>query len=169
MSRKVNFGDYSNKTVSGILDNFFCFFLCIKTAMRSFIVGLGFTVNQCTRTHRTYFRKFGIFLDFNSPALVFGQMPMKIIDIVQCQHINDLFQIRNRKIMAAHVYHETTITETRIVINSSHRGWQRIPVCFWSTAKPCRAFVFHKILPTHFLHSNGCFQKLPPVDTPLCW
>ena len=89
--------------------------------MRSFIVSLGFTVNQCTRTHRTYFRKFGIFLDFNSPALVFGQMPMKIIDIVQCQHINDLFQIRNRKIMAAHVYHETAITETRIVINSSHR------------------------------------------------
>ena len=89
--------------------------------MRSFIIGLGFTVNQRTWTYRTYFRKFGIFLDFNSPTLVFSQMPMKIIDIVQCQHINDLFQIRNREIMAAHVYHKTAITETRIVINSSHR------------------------------------------------
>ena len=89
--------------------------------MRSFIIGLGFTVNQRTWTYRTYFHKFGIFLDFNSPTLVFSQMPMKIIDIVQCQHINDLFQIRNREIMAAHVYHKTAITETRIVINSSHR------------------------------------------------
>ena len=54
-------------------------------------------------------RQLGIFLDFDAPALVLGQMPVEDVDVVQGHHVDQLLQVVHREVMAAHVNHEATV------------------------------------------------------------
>ena len=80
MSRQVYFRNYRDVTFLRILHDFFSFFLCIETTIRRIVVLLCVSSDYRTTALRTYFRKFRIFLDLNTPALVFSQLPTQLED-----------------------------------------------------------------------------------------
>src|SRR3982750_4456337 len=74
--------------------------------------------------------KFWIFLYFNAPSLVFGQVPMKIIHFVQGDIIDELFHKLDRKKMPAAIQHEATITKAWSVLNRYIRNSQLCRRCY---------------------------------------
>ena len=71
MSRNFQFGNDGDKTLGSIGYDFFDLFLSVETAvLRTFSVD----------TLRPYLRQFRILLDLDTPALIFGQMPVQAVD-----------------------------------------------------------------------------------------
>ena len=90
MSRHVYFRNDRNETFCRVCYNFFGVFLCVVTTDRCTVEFPGPRRSNCFLTVRADFSQFWIFLDFNTPALVFGQMPVEVVDVVQC---HDIYQL----------------------------------------------------------------------------
>lgn len=88
VSRHINFRYNRNMTFGSISYNFFCFFLCEESTIRLAIIFSRVMSDNRFRSFRTYFSQFRTTLDFDSPSLVFRQMPVETVDVVQSQHIN---------------------------------------------------------------------------------
>ena len=111
MSGKVYFGDYGDVALCCICHHFACFFLCIVTRVWRFIVGLGLLVDKRSLSHRTHLGEAWIFLNLYAPTLVFGQMPVKIVDIMHGKHIYHFFYVFHRIEMTTHIEHKSAICE----------------------------------------------------------
>ena len=70
---------------------------------------------------RSDFLQLRIFLDFNAPALVFRQMPMKTVYFKQRKDINISFDVFNWHKVTTRVQHNTTIAETRSIFHTDSR------------------------------------------------
>ena len=57
----------------------------------------------------------GITLNLHTPALVFGQMPVEGVDVVQGQHVDILLNKRYTEVVAGTVEHRTAIAKAWIV------------------------------------------------------
>ena len=121
MSRQVYFRNYRDVTFLRILHDFFSFFLCIETTIRRIVVLLCVSSDYRTTALRTYFRKFRIFLDLNTPALVFSQVPVESIHIVQCQQVYIFLYKLFWEEVTPYVEVHTAVTETRFVLNFTCR------------------------------------------------
>ena len=122
VSRHIDFRNHGNVSLGRISDDFFCFFLRIISAHRNIVEFFRATFFNRTLSLRTDFRQFRVFLDFYAPALVFREMPVKVIDIVQCQHVDYFLQIIHAKEMPAHVYHESSVTKPRRIFYAAARN-----------------------------------------------
>ena len=72
-------------------------------------------------TPSTDLGKAGILLDLNTPALVIGKVPMKLIDLEHGDDINVLLHLIYRKEVAAYINHHTAILEGRLIRNTNGR------------------------------------------------
>src|SRR6185437_3814694 len=68
-----------------------------------------------SRTARADVCEFWVFSDLDTPALVFGEVPMKIIHLVQGDEIDIAFDEVHGKEMAADVEMEAAVGETGVV------------------------------------------------------
>jgi len=69
------------------------------------------------RTPRADLSELRIFFDFNPPALVIRQMPVKHVQFVQRHRVKNGFDFGLAEKMTAHVEHESTPLEARPVLN----------------------------------------------------
>lgn len=115
MSRHINFRDYSDEPVGGVPYDFLRLLPGVIAADRYSVIFLRPRRDNRFLAVRTYFRQSGIFFYFNAPSLVVRQVPMKIVDIMQCQHVDDFLHIVHGEKMPAYIDHEAPVTESRIV------------------------------------------------------
>ena len=116
MSRKVNLGDNRDITFGSIRYYFLSLFLRIETTIRFAVIFTGVTSDNCFRSLRTYFRQFRVFLDFQTPTLVFSNMPMETIHIMQSHHINISLHFIYSKEMTTRIKMCATISETGSIL-----------------------------------------------------
>ena len=63
----------------------------------------------------------GILLDLNTPALVFGEVPVELIDLEQGDDIDVLLHLIDREEVTAYIDHHTAILEGRLIRNANCR------------------------------------------------
>ena len=76
-------------TVGSILDDILYFILSVESAIRFAIVCAKIMAYAGAVAHGAYLGEPGIFLEFQTPSLVIGKMPVEFIDIMQSEHINE--------------------------------------------------------------------------------
>src|ERR1700761_2293022 len=112
-------------TVGSILYNFTYLILCIITAIGRIVKLLWSAVVVITdhrlRALAAYLCKLWIFFDLDAPALVVGQVPVKIIQFVISHHVDGFFDKLDREKMPANIKHDAAIRETGVILNLSAR------------------------------------------------
>ena len=121
VSGQVYFGNYGDVALLCVFHNFACLLLRIETAVRRIVILARVVADDRTLALRTYFGQFRVFLDFNAPSLVIGQMPVEGVHVVQGQQINVFFDELNGEEVAAYVEVHTTVSEARFILNLY--GW----------------------------------------------
>lgn len=92
VTRHIDFRNHCNISFSCISHNLSRLILRIIPTDRDTIHFFRFPILDGTFSFRAYFCKFRIFFYLNTPTLIFSKMPVKIIDIMQGKHINNLFK-----------------------------------------------------------------------------
>ena len=72
-------------------------------------------------TGSTHFSKLRILLDFHTPALVFGQVPVEGVDFHHGHHVDLALHFFYGHEMTAWVAHQATVVETRSIFDSHAR------------------------------------------------
>ena len=65
--------------------------------------------------------EFRVFLDFDAPALVVGQVPVEAVDVVQREHVDEALHGIEGHEMARHVEVRTAIGEARRICHLAGR------------------------------------------------
>ena len=121
MSGQVYFRNYRNVTFLCIFHDFFRFFLGKETTIRRIVILLCISSDYRTTALGTYFRKFRILLNLDTPALIVRQVPVESIHVVQCQQVYILLHEFFWEEMTSYVEVHTAVTETRFVLNFTCR------------------------------------------------
>ena len=79
------------------------------------ISAVGKALARTVYTTGTYLRKFGIFLDFNAPAVVIRQMEMQFIQFQHSHAVDDTQQVLLGGEEPCHVHQQSPIAETGLV------------------------------------------------------
>ena len=77
-------------TFGGIGDHLADLLLRIEAAVRFAIILLPSFGNERFLAPAANFSQLGIFLDFDAPALVLGEMPMEGVEFVKAQQVDEL-------------------------------------------------------------------------------
>ena len=120
MARHFNLRNDGNETLAGVLHNVFHFFLGVISAVFLAVKFTGGTAEMSSNSLLTpsgYFLQFWVFFNLNAPALVFGQVPVKAIDFISGQHVDEGFDLFNGKKIPPNVQHGSPISKSRVVFN----------------------------------------------------
>ena len=121
MARQVDFGDDVDMTLSSILDEVAEFVLGVEASVTDGIVYVAVMPEDRTITIRTYLSQLRVFLDFDAPALVFAEVEVELVHVVQGHHVEvNLHRIQVHE-MAARVEVHAAIGEVGIVSYCSAR------------------------------------------------
>ena len=132
MSGQVYFGNNGNISFLCIGYYLLYLFLRIETSVRCSVILAGVVSYYCFRTLRADLCQSRIFLNFNSPSLIFCQVPVESIHIMQSQQVDILFYKLYREKVTSYIEMHTSITETWIVFNGYCRK------CDLGTGNYCR-------------------------------
>ena len=134
------FRNYGDETFSCVSYNVLGFFLSVETA-----VGSTFTFDTCS----AHFCQFRIFLDFDTPTLVFSQMPMHTVDFQHCHYVELTLHFFHGLEVTTRVKVNTTISETWSIFYGYTR---KCPICLHNTL----AFHFGRQKLENSLHTIKC-------------
>ena len=129
VARHVHFGYDRDEAFGRIAHNLLGLFLRVEPADGHAVILPRAGGGDSLLAVGTYFGQLGIFLDFDAPALVLGQVPVEVVDVVQGQHVDDFLQIADGEVVAAYVHHKATVAEAWIVL---HRAGGQGGQCFTS-------------------------------------
>ena len=68
--------------------------------------------------------EFGIFLDFQTPTLVVGDMPVEAIELIVGHHVEYFLNLINIEEMTRNVEHKTAIAKARTIRDADNGEWQ---------------------------------------------
>ena len=123
MTGKIYFRNYSNKTFFCIIDNIPNLILCIISPIRSIIILIKIFLNHRMLANTADFGQLGILLNFYTPALIIGKMPMKHIQLMHGQQIYISFYFIHREKMACYIKMHSPVRKTRGIIDMSTRNF----------------------------------------------
>ena len=122
VTRNIHLWYYFYKAVASVFHDFTSIFLCIVAAV-ALSVGFGITPSQhFTLSPCSYFGEFGVFFDFDAPALIFGQVPMEAVHLIGCHHVKDAFHFFLAEEVTTFIKHETTPAKAGSIFNIHHRN-----------------------------------------------
>ena len=121
MARQVDFGNDGDKPLAGILHDFARLLLRVEALM-----GLAVILARVVSYDRlgavcAHGGEFRVFLDFDAPALVVGQVPVEAVDVVQREHVDEALHGVEGHEMARHVEVRTAIGEARRICHLAGR------------------------------------------------
>ena len=121
MSRQVDFGNDGDETLAGVLHDFARLLLRVEALM-----GLAVILARVVSYDRlgavcAHGGEFRVFLDFDAPALVVGQVPVEAVDVVQREHVDEALHGVEGHEMARHVEVRTAIGEARRICHLAGR------------------------------------------------
>ena len=117
MTRHLNLGDDGHKAILRIADDLTNLILRVEASIAT-AIPFG--------TPCTDLRQARIFLDLNAPALVFGQVPVELINLEKGDDIDVLLHLFDREEVTADIDHHATIFEGWLILNTD--SWDR-PGC----------------------------------------
>ena len=112
MSWHVYLGNDSHVALSSIAHNLSCVFLSVIACYRLTVIFASVVAKCCLASHRSNLCKFRVFVDGYAPSLVFGQVPVEIVDVVHGKHVDKFLQVVHAEEVASAVDHECTIGES---------------------------------------------------------
>ena len=126
MARHLDFGHDCDVSLLRVLDDFFDVFLRIEAAMRDAVKLEFLRITRMSTVHGFLSEsanggQFRISLDFDSPALIVGQVPMECVQLVNGHCVDELLHILFREKVSGRVEHRTTIGKTRMILNLDTR------------------------------------------------
>ena len=146
MTRHLDLRDDGHKAILSIADDLTDLILRVEAPIATAIT-FG--------TPRTDLRQTWILLDLNTPALVFGQMPVELINLEEGDNINVLLHLFDREEVTADIYHHATIFEGWLILNTDSRDRPR-----------CRGECTH-LLGRLYLSGEKLHQTLEAPEKPL--
>ena len=117
VARHVDFGNHGNKPIGGIFYDFTALLLCVETAVTLAVVETGVTSDDSAGTPGALRGQLGVFLDFDAPALVFGDVPVEAVHAMQGNQVNIFLHELQGEEMACAVEMHATIAEARLIGN----------------------------------------------------
>ena len=117
----VYLGDDGDIAVGSILHDVAHLLLGIEATIAHVVVYIGVASHGGTAAPCAHLGQTGIFLDFDVPSLVFGEMPVEAVHVVQRQHINILLDKVGREEVARAVEVHAAIGEAGCVVDD-HGG-----------------------------------------------
>ena len=145
VTRHIDFGNDLNVFRSRIRHDFFQIFTSVEIGTILLVCPVSTMLHRRhigVGSHRTHLREFGIFLHFPTPSLVFGQVEMELIELVNRHHIEHLLHLLHTEEVARHIEHKTAVRESGfvgdlhqrqfvsdnlfILHSSSNAGWQHL-------------------------------------------
>ena len=113
-------------TVGGVFNEVAQFVLGVVTAVTSVVVFAGTKVAAhgavAPRAHAV---ETGIFLAFEAPSLVVGDVEVESVHVVEREHVDILLHKLNGKEMAAHVEVHSAVGKARFVFDNHGREFER--------------------------------------------
>ena len=119
MPRQVDFGDDVDVALSGILDEVTKLFLGVETTVADSVIIPAVSTEDGSVAIGSNLGQFGILLDFDAPALVFRQVNVELVHVVQSHHVQINLHRVQVHIVAAHIEEHTTIGEFRPVADGA--------------------------------------------------
>ena len=123
VARKVNLWDDGDVALSSVVDDVANFVLGIESAIRDAVILAAVVSDDCLFALRANFGQAWIFLDFETPALIVGQMPVHTVHIVESHHVDECLYFIDGEEVTAHIEVSTTIVETRCIADLD--GWKQ--------------------------------------------
>ena len=121
VTRKVDFRNDRDIAFRRVSHDFPGLFLRIETAVRLAVILARVTSDHRLAAFGADFRQLGILLDFDTPSLVFRQMPVEAVDVMQGQHVDVRLDFIHAEHVAAHIEHHATVAEARRVVDFHRR------------------------------------------------
>ena len=128
--RHINFGHHVDASAASVRHHLFHLLLSVEAAILLFAVHLTIAVGRqqqvvvmpslgTSKTNlvlivvsapRTFLGEQRISLDFDAPTLVVGQVPMHLVELICCKHVDERLQFVDSEKMARHVdVHSTPV------------------------------------------------------------
>ena len=114
MAGKIDLRDNCNASFGCISDDIAKLLLGIETAI-ALSIGLIAAEDLGAVSICSDLGELGILLDFDSPALVLGEMPVETVHFVDCHEVEDLLDFLDGEEVAAAVEEESSVFKTRAV------------------------------------------------------
>ena len=121
VSRHINFGNHLDVALGSVANHVAHLLLGVESAVRHAVPFARIATDDGLCAHRTHLGEARIFLDFDAPTLVVGQVPVEGVHIVQCQHIDELLHLIDTVEMAADVEHHAAIGKSGSVGDGGSR------------------------------------------------
>ena len=126
---KVYFGDNGYVTVGGVGYDVTSLVLGVETAIRYAVVHPGVVTYHSAFALWAYFGEFGKALDFNAPALVVGQVPVKGVDVVKREHVDEALHRVGGEEVARHIEVSAAVREAGFVSDRHSRKNDIVLAC----------------------------------------
>ena len=108
MPRHLNLRDDRHEALLGVADDVTYLILCVEASIAT-AISLG--------TPRSYFSEARVLLDLDAPALVFGEVPVELIDLEHGDDIDVLLHLLDGEEVTADIDHHPTVLEGGLVQN----------------------------------------------------
>ena len=125
VSGQVYFGDNRDVAFLGVFYDFFGLFLRVEAAIPGVVILVGVPADNGTVAPGTNFRQLGVLLYFDSPALVFGEMPVEGIHVVESQQVYVFLYEFDREEVAAHIEVHASVAEAGLILDGAGRQQDR--------------------------------------------
>ena len=114
---QVDFGDDGDTQVGGILHDVAQLVLRIESAVGGVVVVVPLFGNHRFAAHAAHLGQAGVFLDFDAPALVVGEVPVQRVELVHGHDVENAFHLVGREEVAGYVQVEAAVSESRSVVD----------------------------------------------------
>ena len=121
MTRKIDLRNNCNSKIRSISNNIFYLLLSIESTISHVIKFIPVRTDHSAVSPGSDFRQFRIFLDFNPPALVITEMPMKSIQFICRHYIKIPLDLIYTEEMPGNIQMHTSICKSRFILDGNAR------------------------------------------------
>ena len=119
---EVDLGNHCDVAFGSVAHNVTTLLLGVKSAVRATVVFAGVVADHglsALTPHRSEAR---VALNFNAPTLIVGEMPVKAVDVVQGEQVDEAFHTVDRHEVARHVEFHAAVAEARCIVHMRGRN-----------------------------------------------
>ena len=122
MTGEVDFGNDGDVAFGCIAHDVATFLLSVIASVGNTVILSGVVSDDGFGAFAADFNEAGVLLDFHTPTLVVGEVPVETIDVVERNHVDEALRAVHTEEVACHVKQCTAIGKTRGVVDGDERN-----------------------------------------------
>ena len=119
---QVDFGNHRDVAFGSVAHNVATLLLGVKSTVRATVVFAGVMTDHGLSALTPHRGEARVALNFNAPALIVGEVPVKAVDVVQGEQVDEAFHTVDRHEVARHVEFHAAIAEARCIAHMRGRN-----------------------------------------------